>query len=103
MAAPYTQGVWRVKPGCADEFVTAWTEFAEWTAHTAHTAHGAGRGTLLRDLGDENRFISIGPWESLDAIESWRALDGWNERVSRIRELLVGFEPATLELVVERG
>ena len=31
MPAPYTQGVWQVKPGRADEFVAAWTEFAEWT------------------------------------------------------------------------
>jgi heme-degrading monooxygenase HmoA len=100
VAIPYTQGVWQVKPGRAEEFVTAWTEFAEWTAQHAP---GAGRGTLLRDRDDPNRFVSIGPWESLDAIEAWRALDGWKERVGRIRELLIDFEPATLELVVERG
>jgi len=100
MSIPYTQGVWTVKPGCADEFVSAWTEFAEWTAEHAQ---GAGRGTLLRDLDDPNRFVSIGPWESVADIEAWRALDGWKGRVARIRELLVGFEPATLELVVERG
>jgi heme-degrading monooxygenase HmoA len=100
MPVPYTQGVWRVKPGRAEEFVAAWTEFAEWTLQHAD---GAGWGKLLRDLGDEHRFVSIGPWDSLDAIQSWRSLDGWSERVGRIRELLVGFEPATLELVVERG
>ncbi len=100
MSVPYTQGVWLVKPGRADDFVIAWTEFAEWTKQHAH---GAGRGTLLRDLENPNRFLSIGPWESLDAIESWRSLDGWRDRVTRIRQMLDGFEPATLELVVERG
>lgn len=100
MPVLYTQGVWRVKPGHTEEFVAAWTEFADWTLQ--HAA-GAGWGKLLRDLDDPHRFISIGPWESLAAIEAWRALDGWKERVGRIRELLVDFAPATLEPVVERG
>src|SRR5262245_25110965 len=100
MPVPYTQGVWTVKPGRADEFVAAWIEFAEWTAEHVE---GAGRGTLLRDTNDDHRFVSIGPWESLTSIENWRAMAGWSDRVARIRELLVGFEPATLELVAERG
>jgi heme-degrading monooxygenase HmoA len=100
MAVPYTHGIWQVKPGRADEFIAAWTEFADWTVQHAQ---GTGWGKLLRDVNDEHRFISFGPWESLAAIESWRGLDGRNQRVGRIRELLVGFEPATLELVVERG
>ena len=100
MATPYTQGVWRVKPERADDFVAAWTEFAEWTVANVE---GTGRGTLLRDRDDPNRFVSIGPWESLEAIDAWRELDGWKERIGRIREMLDGVETATLELVVERG
>ena len=61
MAVPYTVGVWRVKPGRVDDFVAAWTEFAEWTS--ANIA-GAGAGQLVRDTADENRFVSFGPWES---------------------------------------
>ena len=100
MAVPYTLGIWNVQPGRADDFVAAWVEFAEWTAEHVE---GAGRGTLLRDTSDDHRFISIGPWESTAAIENWRAQPGWGERVTKIREMLVGFEPATLELVTERG
>jgi heme-degrading monooxygenase HmoA len=100
MPGPYTHGVWRVKPGHGDEFVAAWTDLAEWTLQNAR---GAGWGKLLRDMHDEHRFVSIGPWESLAAIEAWRALDGWKQRVGRIRDLLVSFEPSTLEAVVERG
>jgi heme-degrading monooxygenase HmoA len=98
LVTPYTQGVWQVKPGYADDFVNAWTEFAEWTK--THV-NGAQWAKLLRDTDDENRFVSIGPWESTGAIEHWRSLEGWGERVGKIRELLVGFQPATLEPVVE--
>jgi heme-degrading monooxygenase HmoA len=100
MSSPYTQGVWTAKPGRADEFVAAWTEFAEWTSANAP---GAGKGQLLRDAANPDRFVSFGPWESAEAIAAWRALPGWSERVGRIRELLVSFEPATLELVAEIG
>ena len=100
MPDQYTQGVRRVKPGRTEEFIAAWTEFADWTLE--HAA-GVGWGKLLRDLDDAHRFVSIGSWESLPAIEAWRALAGWKDRVGRIRELLVAFESATLEPVVERG
>ena len=100
MATPYTHGIWQVKPGYADEFVAAWTEFADWSRE--HAA-GAGWGKLLRDVEDPNRFFTFGPWESLDAISAWRALDGWQERVGRMRAMLESFQPATLEVIVERG
>jgi hypothetical protein len=47
--------------------------------------------------------VSIGPSASHSAIENWRELEGRGERVARMRELLVIFEPATLELVAQRG
>lgn len=58
---------------------------------------------MLLDLDDPNRFVSFGPRDSLDAIESWRSLDGRKQRVAQIREMLDGFQPTTLELVVEKG
>ncbi|MGE5102630.1 MAG: putative quinol monooxygenase [Deltaproteobacteria bacterium] len=94
----YTSGVWKVKAGHAEEFIAAWTEFAEWTR--AHAA-GVGWAKLLRDATDADRFVSLGPWESVEAINAWRALDGWKERITKIRELLVSFEALTLTLVVE--
>ena len=100
MADVYTHGDWRVKEGRADEFVAAWQEFAEWSLANAP---GARWAKLLRDTDDANRFVSVGPWASIDAVEGWRQLDGWGERVGRIRELLVDFTPGTLEPVVEVG
>jgi quinol monooxygenase YgiN len=60
-------------------------EFADWTLQHAQ---GARWAKLLRDLDDEHRFISFRPWESIDAIEAWRGLDGWRVRVDKIAELL---------------
>ena len=97
---PYTQGVWRVKPGRAAEFVAAWAEFADWTRSEAP---GASWAKLLKDTADPNRFVSFGPWASLEAIDAWRALEGWKLRIGRIRELLDGVEVATLDLVSEKG
>ncbi len=98
MRQPYTHGIWSVTPGREEQFVAAWTELAEWTARNVP---GSGWAKLLRDSSSPSRFISFGPWESLDAIEGWRALPGWQERVQRLRAFLDGFEPSTLELVAE--
>lgn len=98
MSHPYTHGIWAVKPGREDAFIAAWTEFAQWSSREVP---GALWAKLLRDRENPSRFITVGPWESLDAIERWRAEPGWQERVRQIRELLDGFEPATLDLVVE--
>lgn len=85
----YTCGRWEVAAGREEEFVTAWTELAEWSA--ANVA-GASWATLLQE-GSAGRFISVGPWASLDAIEGWRASAGFQERLGRIRAMLEGFEP----------
>jgi len=96
----YTLGEWKVQEGRADEFVAAWQEFAEWSLANAP---GASWAKLLRDADDDHRFISIGPWASIDAVAGWRQLDGWAERIGRIRPMLIDFTPGTLAPVVEVG
>jgi quinol monooxygenase YgiN len=98
MSQPYTHGIWTVTPGHEEQFVAAWAELAQWTGREVP---GSTWAKLLRDCSTPNRFISFGPWPSLEAIEGWRGHPGWRERVEQIRELLDGFEPSTLELVVE--
>lgn len=100
MVEVYTLGDWKVKEGHADEFVAAWREFAEWSLANAP---GAIWAKLLRDTENDHRFVSIGPWTSIDAIDGWRQLDGWAERIGRIRQLLIDFTPGTLDPVVEVG
>lgn len=100
MAQLFTSGDWLVKEGKEVEFVEAWRGLAEWT--TANT-RGAGWATLLRDRDDPRRFLSFGPWQSLEAIEAWRSSEGFQERVGRMRELLEDLRPRTLDVVAEAG
>lgn len=97
MAEPYSSTTWIVKAGQEDEFVRRWNEFAEWSGGQGLRA----QAMLLRDVDDPTRFVSFGPWESLQAIARWRSLPGFHERVARLNDVLERFEPRTLELVVE--
>lgn len=99
MTAVYTAGIWTVKPGREDEFVALWRELAAWTA----TAFPGARGTLLRDREQPNRFLSFGPWESVEQIEAWRAAREWQELVGRLREVLDDFRPGTYDVAAETG
>jgi heme-degrading monooxygenase HmoA len=94
VAEPYTSTTWIVKPGQEDEFVRRWTEFAEWSAGQGL----ADPAMLLRDVDEPTRFVSFGPWEDLQMIWRWRGLTGFQERVTLLNEVLVSFEPRTLEL-----
>ena len=98
MQQVFTHGRWVVKPGREDDFVAAWRDFADWT--TANI-EGSSRAWLLRDRGQPNRFFSFGPWESLEAIEMWRARPEFQERVGGIQELLESFEALTLDVAAE--
>lgn len=91
----YTYSVWVVKAGREEEFVARWREMAEWSA--ANVA-GTGVAQLLQDEGHPGRFISFGPWESRQAVASWRSRLGFQERIGRMRELLETFTTATLDL-----
>lgn len=94
----YTHTTWRVKPGSEEEFVRRWGEWAEWSHHQGFVEEAI----LLRDNDDPLRFVSFGSWESVKAIASWRALPGYQERVDRLRQVVDGFEPHTLEVVARR-
>jgi heme-degrading monooxygenase HmoA len=96
----YTSGTWTVIPGREEDFVAAWTEMARWTLESVP---GAKWAKLLQHQEKRNVFVSVGPWESAEAIEAWRASSGFQERVGRIRELLEGFEPGVFEQRAEVG
>ena len=53
-----------------------------------------------RDRDQPNRFISFGPWESLEQIERWRSSDTFKHGVGKLRELLEDFAPHTMDLAV---
>jgi heme-degrading monooxygenase HmoA len=90
----FTLGVWTVQEGREDDFVRAWRDLAERTKEDFSDA----TATLLRDREQPNRFVSSGPWESLDQIEQWRNSNTFQAGVGKIRELLDDFSPSTLDV-----
>jgi len=95
--AVFTLGVWTTKEGRANDFVRAWHDMAARTKADFPTA----TATLLRDRDQTNRFVSFGPWESLDQIEQWRNSDIFRNGVGTIRELIENFAPSTLDVASE--
>jgi heme-degrading monooxygenase HmoA len=63
----------------------------------------APSATVLRDRDQPNRFISYGPWPSLDEIAAWRESPTFRHGVGRIRALPDEFEPHTMDAVVVIG
>jgi heme-degrading monooxygenase HmoA len=98
MSTLYTHTTWRVKPGHEEDFVERWSEWIDWS----HRQGLQAPAMLLRDAEVPTTFVSLGPWASLQAVRSWRALPGYQERVARLQEVLEGFEPRTLIVVAER-
>jgi heme-degrading monooxygenase HmoA len=93
----YSLTTWIVRPENEDEFVRRWTDFAEWSS-----AEGlAASAKLLRDVDDPKRFISFGPWETLEAIRRWRTLEGFQVHVAALSEVVEDFDPRTYRLVTE--
>lgn len=97
MTEIYTVGIWTVKAGREEEFVAAWRAMGEATIAEFPAAHGR----LLRDVENPGRFVSFGPWDSLEAVDAWRASIPFKEGVARIRDLLDAFEPGTYEVDAE--
>ncbi len=97
--AVYTVGVWQVKPGGEHAFTAAWGAMA---TRTAEEFAGA-TAVLLQDRDTPTLFISAGPWESLDQIETWRSSATFTTGVEALRPHLQSFEPHTMDPVVTVG
>ena len=90
----YTLGIWTVQSGREDEFVHAWQELGDRTK----SDFPDGTATLLRDRDQPNRFVSFGPWETLEDIERWRSSETFTQSVGKLRELLDDFVPHTMDV-----
>jgi heme-degrading monooxygenase HmoA len=95
VAQAFTHTIWIVKPGLEDDFVLRWNDLARWSVSQGLSASAR----LLRDVDDPSRFVSFGPWQSLQAARRWRGTEGFNERIQRLQEVLDGFQPCMLEEV----
>jgi quinol monooxygenase YgiN len=99
MMAVYSSGDWHAKPGKEQEFVNAWREFAEWS----RSEFDPSWGKLLRDKEDPSHFVSVGEWPSENAIKEWRASEGFQQRVSKLRELVDEMRVSAYEPAAEVG
>jgi heme-degrading monooxygenase HmoA len=97
MAEIYTSGVWVVKPGEEDDFVTAWKELVALGAEMP----GSGTFRLLRDTEQPGRFLSFAPWESFDAQQAWRQHPEFAERIGRATAHCDDFQSTTYELAAD--
>jgi heme-degrading monooxygenase HmoA len=88
MAGQYVSGEWRVTPGSEEEFVTRWLAFTGWSLHNAP---GAESFVLIRDMGEPRRFVSLGTWADLEAVNAWRRRPEFAELLGRCRELCEEF------------
>jgi len=59
----------------------------------------AGEAVLVRDLRDPERFVSFLPWESLEAIQAWKAHAEFKERMSHVQQHIDKFAPTETEVV----
>jgi heme-degrading monooxygenase HmoA len=97
MAEIYTSGVWVVKPGEEDDFVTAWKEFVALGAEMP----GSGSFRLLRDAEQPGRFMSFAPWETFDAQRAWRQHPDFEERFGHVTAHCDDFQSTTYELAAD--
>jgi heme-degrading monooxygenase HmoA len=91
----YTSGTWTTNPGNEDAFLAAWQRFAAW----ASTMPGAGRLYLGRDLGEQQRFVSFGDWDSIDDVRAWKTSPEFRDRMAQVLQHVDEFQPAELRLV----
>jgi heme-degrading monooxygenase HmoA len=95
MTVIYTTGTWKPNQGREKEFVEEWAGLAGWASGMA----GAGTLRLARDIRDADVFVSLGEWESIDAVRAWKAAREFRGRMARVLQHVAAFEPTELAVV----
>ena len=96
----YAAGIWQVRPGNEQAFIETWEEFSAWTA--LHQ-RGSGYGNLLQDIENPSRFISYGPWDSVESVRAWRQQPEFRKAIARFLDLCDQITPGTFRLVAGEG
>ena len=87
---PYASGRWLVNAGSEDVFIERWTTFTQWSLDNNP---GAESFLLIRDTAEPRRFLSIGAFESQEAVTQWRMRAEFSELLGQCRALCEEFEP----------
>jgi heme-degrading monooxygenase HmoA len=96
---PFTCGIWTVRDGSEEEFVTRWTALVS----SAEALPGAESFTLIQDRQDPHRFISFGAWDEWATADGWRASEAFVGAMGACRELCEDFRPNDSTLRVAIG
>lgn len=81
---PYSSGNWLVKEGSEEDFVSRWTAFVEWSLKNAP---GLESGILIQNSDNSRRFLSLGAWDTAEALQAWRQMPEFQELFEACREL----------------
>jgi len=92
----FTVGLWIVKPGKEEIFVKKWQEFARWSLDNLE---GSRWAYMVQDLEQKNRFVSFGPWDSLETVAAWRQTPEFASYIAEFRELCDEVTPGTMKEV----
>ena len=96
MSDTYMSGTWVPYPGKEQEFVDAWAQFASW----ASGEPGAGTLTLMHDVYNPQRYVSVGDWETSEAARNWKTSPEFQERIAHVLEHVAEFNSSELTVVV---
>jgi heme-degrading monooxygenase HmoA len=96
----YACGQWKVRAGEEEEFVRRWRDLADWTMGEFPDAL-IGTARLIQSKTDPTRFVSLGPFESADALTEWHAHPAFKEKRDRVAELLESGGRDTFEVRAE--
>jgi heme-degrading monooxygenase HmoA len=96
---PFTCGIWTVRDGSQEEFVTRWTVLV----NSAEALPGSEFFLLIQDRADAHRFISFGAWDEWETADAWRASEAFADAMRACRELCEDFRPNDSTLRVAIG
>jgi len=93
----FSVGIWRVKSGKEKDFIATFGAFAKWVFDRNL---GAEEVYLLQDIEQQSRFITCGPWESIQKIEEWRKLPEFKEFFVKAKSMSDEVTPLTMKSIL---
>lgn len=92
----FSSAIWVVKSGNEQKLIDLWSDFADWTGKNIA---GSTEASLLQSLDEPQKFLSFGPWQSLESVEDWRSRPQFKEYFSQLQEICEEITPMTLKKV----
>jgi hypothetical protein len=95
----YTLGVWHVRDGSQEEFVSAWKELGAVFASLPRPP--IGKGILIQSATEPTLFYSFGPWRSEEDVAAMRGAPHAQAGIRKLIDLCTEATPGTYRVVAE--